>query len=89
MNNTPVNKVNRLIYELKEIIAASKKKAVAQVNTIMTLMYWEIGNKINNEIVQNERAAYGKEIVVTVSRELRVEFGRGFEEKNLRSLEKR
>jgi len=33
-------------------------------------MYWHIGKLINDEILQNKRAEYGKEIVVTLSRQL-------------------
>jgi hypothetical protein len=44
-------------------------------------MYWDIGNKISKEILKDSRAEYGKSIVVTVSRQLVLEFGRSFEEK--------
>ena len=36
----------------------------------MTMMYWNIGKLINDEILQNKRAEYGKEIVATVSQQL-------------------
>jgi predicted nuclease of restriction endonuclease-like (RecB) superfamily len=49
-------------------------------------MYWEIGNKINQDILKNQRAEYGKEIVVTLSRQLQDNFGKGFDEKNLRRM---
>ena len=75
-----------MVNTLREIIIDSKNRAVQSVNGILTLMYWEIGNKINHEILKDSRAKYGKEIVVTVSRELVQEFGRGFEEKNLRRM---
>ncbi|MDD2906154.1 MAG: PDDEXK nuclease domain-containing protein [Sulfurimonas sp.] len=75
-----------IVSTLREIVIDSKKSAVQNVNSILTLMYWEIGNTINKEILKDSRAKYGKEIVVTVSRELVGEFGRGFEEKNLRRM---
>ena len=49
-------------------------------------MYWEVGHIINREILKNSRAEYGKSIVVTVSRQLVLEYGRNFEEKNLRRM---
>ena len=52
----------------------------------LTMMYWEIGNKINQDILKNRRAEYGKEIVVTLSRQLQDNFGKGFDEKNLRRM---
>jgi hypothetical protein len=48
------------------------------------MLYWQIGKRINEEILQNKRAAYGKEIVHTLSTQLTVEFGKGWSEKQLR-----
>lgn len=36
------------------------------------------GRRLSNENLQGSRAAYGKQILVTVSRELSAEYGRGF-----------
>jgi hypothetical protein len=47
-------------------------------------MYRRIGARIRHEVLGGERARYGAEIVVTLSRQLAAEYGRGFEEKNLR-----
>jgi hypothetical protein len=38
------------------------------------------------EVLDNERAAYGEQIVATLSRQLVSEFGRGYTEKNLRRM---
>lgn len=81
-----VSKEKQLIDNLKNIIIESKNNAIVNVNSILTMMYWEIGNTINQEILKNSRAEYGKSIVVTVSRQLQAEFGKGFEEKNLRRM---
>lgn len=77
-----------IISELRQLILQSKSQAVQSVNSILTLMYWEIGNKINIEIMQQRRAEYGQQIVATVSQQLRAEFGKGFEEKNVRRMMK-
>lgn len=76
----------KLIDSLKNLILESKNSAIVNVNSILTMMYWEIGNTINQEILKNSRAEYGKSIVVSVSRELKKEFGSSFEEKNLRRM---
>jgi hypothetical protein len=31
------------------------------------LLFWEIGRRVNNEVLDNKRAYYGKRIVVTVT----------------------
>ena len=81
-----ISSQNQLISNLKNIIIESKNNAIINVNSILTMMYWEIGNTINQEILKNNRAEYGKSIVVTVSQQLQAEFGKGFEEKNLRRM---
>jgi hypothetical protein len=62
------------------------RQAAAAVNAGLTLMYWRIGARIRHEVLGGERARYGAEIVVTLSRQLAAEYGRGFEEKNLRRM---
>jgi DUF1016 N-terminal domain len=47
------------------------------------MLYWHVGRRLLKENLQDARAAYGKQILATVSRELRAEFGEGF---TLRSL---
>jgi hypothetical protein len=49
-------------------------------------VYWQVGNRIRTEMLKSERAAYGEQIVVTLSRQLAAEFGHGFAEKKLRRM---
>jgi predicted nuclease of restriction endonuclease-like (RecB) superfamily len=49
-------------------------------------LFWKIGQRVNNEVLKNKRADYGKQIVVTLSRQLTEKYGRSFEEKNLRRM---
>jgi len=49
-------------------------------------MFWHVGKRILTHNLQNKRADYGKQIVVTVSRELVAKFGKNYEEKNLRRM---
>lgn len=59
---------------------------VAQANSALTLLFWKIGRRVNEEVLQNARADYGKQIVVTLSRQLTKSYGRIFEERNLRRM---
>jgi len=72
-----------LFSDLAQIIEQGKQQAVAQVNTALTLTYWHVGKKINEHILNNERAEYGKEIVSTLSTQLVDLYGKSFERKNL------
>ena len=50
------------------------------------MLYWQVGQRIRSEILREKRAAYGERIVVSLGRQLSAEYGKGFEEKNLRRM---
>ncbi len=75
-----------LLADLRQVIDEAKKSAAVAVNATLSMMYWRIGKRIREEILGGERAEYGKEILSTLSAALLLEFGRGFEEKNLRRM---
>jgi predicted nuclease of restriction endonuclease-like (RecB) superfamily len=79
----PTINETQLLNDLKTIILESKNRVIQSANSILTMMYWEIGNTINQEILKNSRAEYGQSIVATVSQQLQSEFGKGFEKTNL------
>ncbi len=64
-----------IVQDLRQIIQDARGRVAAQVNSELTLMYWHIGERINREVLDNQRAEYGKQIVATVSRQLQEEFG--------------
>ena len=75
-----------LFNELSRLIEQSQLQVVIQANSALTMLFWHIGYRINQNILQNKRADYGKQIVVTLSRQLTEKYGRNFEEKNLRRM---
>ncbi len=75
-----------LITELISLIESTKKQVVSQINSSLTLLFWNVGMKILTHNLKNKRAEYGKQTVVTVSRELVAKYGRNYEEKNLRRM---
>ena len=76
-----------LIQDLRQIIEQARGQVAATANYAQTMMYWHIGERINREVLGNQRAEYGKQIVATVARQLQEEFGRkGFDEKNIRRM---
>ena len=48
-----------LLADLQTIIRRGKSQAVAAVNSALTLTYWHVGSRINEEVLEGERAAYG------------------------------
>lgn len=63
-----------------------RQQVVSQVNSTLTMLFWHIGKRINENILQNRRAEYGKQIVSTVSTQLEIKHGRNFTEKNVRRM---
>ena len=53
----------------------------------MSALYWEIGNRINQDLLKEKRAEYGKQIVSQLAKQLQTEYGsNSFSEKNLRRM---
>ncbi len=77
-----------LLEDLKKLIASTKEQVAVSVNSSLTLMYWQIGFKINEDILKNSRAEYGKEILQTVSAKLTAEFGQGYSYSSLTRMMK-
>lgn len=75
-----------LLTDLRQLIDQARQAAAVAVNVSLTMLYWRIGKRIRDEVLRHKRADYGERIVVTLSRQLAAEYGRGFEEKNLRRM---
>jgi len=82
------NPPETLVQDLRRLIADARRQTAAAVNIGLTLLYWRLGDRIRREVLGLERAAYGEQIVATVSHELATEFGRGFERTNLTRMMK-
>lgn len=72
-----------LVVAIKTLIEQSKQQLAVTVNATLSLLYWQIGKRINEEVLGNERAEYGKEIIATLSRQLEVEYGNGWSKRQL------
>jgi hypothetical protein len=67
-----------LFNELAQLIEESQRQLVSAANSTLTMLFWQIGHRINENILQNKRADYGKQIVVTLSRQLEAQYGSNF-----------
>jgi predicted nuclease of restriction endonuclease-like (RecB) superfamily len=75
-----------LLTDLREIIGRGKSQAVAAVNSALTLTYWQVGQRINTDVLRGERAAYGKQVIPSLAGELVAQYGKSFETRNLRRM---
>jgi predicted nuclease of restriction endonuclease-like (RecB) superfamily len=67
-----------LLSDLRSLIQSARQRIATVAYSTQTLLCWHVGRRLLNENLQGGRAAYGKQILVTVSRELTAEYGRGF-----------
>ena len=77
---------DRLLGDVRALIEAAREQTARAVNSALVGLYWHIGRRIRQDILQEKRAEYGEEIVATLSRQLTAECGRGYTEKSLRHM---
>lgn len=76
-----------LISDLRQIVEQCRNRVALNVNAELTMMYWHIGERINRDVLGNQRAEYGKQIVSSVSRQLQEEFNsKGFASRNIHRM---
>ncbi len=83
MSNLIKQNTDSLVGELRQMIDETRNQVAVAVNAGLTLLYWRIGSRIRTEVLQNERAEYGKQIISTVSRQLTADYGKGFDKPNI------
>ena len=72
--------------ELSALIDQGKQKLTFAANSTLTLLFWNLGKRINEEVLHNNRAEYGKRILEVISVQLENKYGRNFNEKNIRRM---
>ncbi len=60
----------QLFTDIKQLIDDARMMVSKAVATSITALYWNIGTRINKEILNNQRAEYGQQIVATLARQL-------------------
>ena len=88
MNETEIfdNNGQETYSSIRNSIIAAQGKVYAAVNSAMVNAYWEIGEQIYRACGENDRAEYGKNLLRYLSERLTAEFGKGFDESNLRRM---
>ncbi|WOP17470.1 YhcG family protein [Raineyella sp. LH-20] len=77
-----------LVEQLSSLIDQAREAIASYANATLTMTYWRVGAIIDSEVLNEERAEYGAQTLVTLSQELTARFGRGFDEPNLNRMVK-
>ena len=79
----PAAATGRLLADVRALIEAARRQVAQAVNAGLVTLYWHVGKRIRQEVLGEERAAYGQQIVNALSTQLTGEYGRGFTRTNL------
>lgn len=72
--------------QVRGYVVHAQQKVYKAVNSAMVEAYWQIGKAVHEACGENDRAAYGKQVLKYLSERLTAEFGKGFDESNLRKM---
>lgn len=76
-----------LLKALRELIQQGRQRALRAVDMVQVQTCWEVGRHIVEfEQVGQARAEYGKRLLPQLAEALTREFGKGFDERNLRNM---
>jgi len=78
---------NKLFNDICKLIEEAKNHLANTANRTMTLLYWKIGARINNDLLDGKRAGYGEQIVSLLATQLQQTYGiKGFEIRSIRRM---
>jgi len=72
-----------LLTDIRALIEDARRHVAQTANSALTLLHWQLGERISREVLQGQRASYGEEILPTLSAKLVPEYGKGFSARNL------
>ena len=75
-----------LARDVSTLIQSAKQRAAVAINSELTLLYWQVGQRIKQDVLGGQRAGYGKQVVANLSKVLTAQFGRGWSKRNLLQL---
>ena len=85
-DNIELNQDKEVYQSIRETIVGARQRIYTVVNSAMVEAYWEIGRQIHEAQGGEERAKYSKSLLKYLSKKLTLEFGKGFDESNLRRM---
>src|SRR5688572_8418338 len=72
-----------LLADIRQLIDAARQRAAAAVNAELTMLYSHVGKRIHAELLQGQRAEYGKQVISTLAAHLTRVYGKGWSERQL------
>jgi len=79
----PDSATTGLLGDIRSLIETARSRVATTVNTELVMLNWRIGDRIQRDILGQERAEYGEKVVEALGRRLTEEYGKGFSRPNL------
>ncbi len=74
---------DRLFADVSLMVCGARERVTRTVNTQLTMLHWQVGNRIRSEILNYERAEYGERVIANLAERLTNEYGRGWSKESL------
>lgn len=75
---------DELFEKVSSLIENSRNRIAVTANSELAYLYWITGKNVNEFILHNTRAPYGKKIIINLSKRLTAKYGKGWSAKHIR-----
>lgn len=79
----PKSITTNLFRDVSQLIESARSHAAYYNNSALLLLYWQIGERIDKEVLKESRAEYGEQVIKQLAAQLRELYGSGFDKPNL------
>jgi predicted nuclease of restriction endonuclease-like (RecB) superfamily len=79
----PNHESTALVKDISALIDEARNHLAREYNSTQALLCWLIGKRIDEEILKSERAEYGENVVILLSKHLSLNYGKGYSRPNL------
>ena len=74
---------SNLFSDVQNLIDSAQNYVAKYTNSTLVMLNWKIGNRINLEILNENRADYGDMVIKNLSKQLNGLYGKGFDARSL------
>jgi hypothetical protein len=72
-----------LFLDISQLIETTRKQVAHYANSALVMLYWQVGQRIHQDVLKNERAGYGENVIKQLALQLTERYGSGFDRPNL------
>lgn len=83
MNELKISNIDNLYDKIAQRIEIAKRNVAIKINNEMTILYWNIGKEIIENVLNNNKAEYGKSVIKKLSQRLTLEYAQGYGMRNI------